>query len=247
MEQMLFYKAKTTGNMWDTWLYWRKGTYYLFHLAGPGGQWHGIAMATSGDGVHWREHGLVLEKADDVTWLGTGSVWEAPSRGSGSRFILNFSEWRGKAQTFFFAESSDLLNWRRMCKEHEFRPDGRWYNAGGDNAGRWDCIYTIDRPGGGRYGYWTANPLDFTGFGFGETDDGITWRALRLKWWPENSVAIREWKPFSVSTSEADVSISYEPSAGMILGGSLRIPQNPDDAKSHICPYPGFHNEVYIC
>ena len=42
--------------------------------------------------------------------------------------------------------------------------------------GRWDCIYTIPRPGGGLYGYWTATPKAETGgrFGFGETLDGVT-------------------------------------------------------------------------
>ena len=70
MEQRLFDKAQTTGAMWDTWLYWREGTYYLYHLAGHIDEpyHYGIAMATSNDGVHWREHGLVLEKAEDVAW-----------------------------------------------------------------------------------------------------------------------------------------------------------------------------------
>jgi hypothetical protein len=178
MTHTLFYKARATGNMWDTWLYWHAGVCYLFHLAGRGGTWHGVAMATSPDGVHWREHGLVLEKAAGVTWLGTGSVWERPAGSGEPRFILNFSEWRGDAQTIFFADSDDLLHWRRLGDETEFRPDGRWYNTGGGNDGRWDCIYTIDRPGGGRYGYWTANPLGFTGFGFGESEDGVAWRCL---------------------------------------------------------------------
>ena len=169
--------------MWDTWLYWRQGTYYLFNLFSPfdGGGFCGIAMATSVDGVHWNEHGAILEKADDVTWLGTGSVWKAPAIGADSRFILNFSEWRGNGQTIFFAESNDLLHWRRLDNEYEFRPDPRWYRT----DGRWDCIFTIDRPGGGYFGYWTANPLDFTGFGFGESLDGVTWNALeppRIDW-----------------------------------------------------------------
>ena len=347
MEQVLFYKAQSTGNMWDTWLYWHKGTYYLFHLAGPGCQWYGIAMATSGDGVHWHEHGLVLEKAEGVTWMGTGTVWEAPSHGSEPRFMMNFSEWRGNAQTIFFAESSDLLHWRRLGNEHEFRPDGRWYRTGGGNDGRWDCICTIDRPGGGRYGYWTANPINFTGFGFGETDDGVTWRALpppviewgavapmsviesgavaeiggryytmlgsyaaynscssgmftfvadkpagpfrpmsanyllltsppgrmhtyfarffpkdgellfnhhavahdgevyfaplklaevdksgalRLKWWNGNTAATKEWK----TSKKTYGTLSYDPSAGMLIEGSLRISQNPEDVKPTI-------------
>ncbi len=351
MEQVLFYKARTSGNMWDTWLYWRKGMYYLFHLAGPGGHWNGIAMATSDDGVHWCEHGMVIEKAEGVTWLGTGTVWEAPSHGPEPRFILNFSEWRGNAQTIFFAESSDLLHWRRLGNEQEFRPDGRWYRTGGGNDGRWDCIYSIDRPGGGRYGYWTANPIDFTGFGFGETDDGVTWRSLpppriewgdvapmpviesgaiaeiggryytmlgsytsynscssgmftfvadtpsgpfrpvpvnyalltsppgrmhsyfarffprdgellvnhhavasdgevffaplkmaevdkvgilRLKWWNGNTAATQEWNMCPVSENETNETILYDPSVGMLIEGTLRISQNPNDVKPEI-------------
>jgi len=175
MSSTLFYKALRTGKMWDTWLYYRHGTYYLFNLFSPfdGGGFCGIAMATSVDGVHWDEHGAILEKADDVTWLGTGSVWQAPAIGTEDRFILNFSEWRGKGQTIFFAESNDLLHWRRLGNEYEFQPDARWYRT----DGRWDCIFTIDRPDGGFYGYWTANPLDFTGFGFGESLDGLSRRA----------------------------------------------------------------------
>ena len=181
MEQTLFYKAQTTGAMWDTWLYWREGTYYLYHLAGHIDEpyHYGIAMATSNDGVHWREHGLVLEKAEDVSWLGTGSTWEASPSGAAPRFIMNFSECRGTTQTIFFAESADLLQWRRLGNEYEFRADKRWYKTAAPRmTTTGGIVHTIERPGGGRYGYWTANPRDFTGFGFGETDDGATWRAL---------------------------------------------------------------------
>jgi hypothetical protein len=184
-EQALFYQAKTTGTMWDTWLYWHEGTHYLFHLVGPGGQWYGIAMATSRDGVHWREHGLVIEKAAEATWLGTGTVWAAAPMGGKPRFLMNFSEWKGAGQTIFFAESEDLLSWRRLDRSTEFLPDGRWYKTSGGNDGRWDCISTIPRPGGGRYGFWTANPHHVVGFGFGESDDGLSWRALpppRIDW-----------------------------------------------------------------
>ena len=51
-----------------------------------------------------------------------------------------------------------------------------------------DTIYSIPVPGPGqenlrdgypRYGYWTASPLAGNGtFGFGQTDDGFTWKAL---------------------------------------------------------------------
>ena len=82
----------------------------------------------------------------------------------------------GASQTIFFAESTDLLNWKRLPDEYEFKQDTRWYEP----DGRWDCIYTIPRPGGGLYGYWTATPKAETGgrFGFGESIDGARWRAL---------------------------------------------------------------------
>ena len=173
--QSMFFKAATMGGQWDTWLYWHEGTYYLFLLAGED-KWHSIVMATSPDGVHWNETGTVLSKAPGVTWMGTGSTWKSPNYEKDKKFFLNFSEFRGPRQTIFFAESMDLLHWRRLPAEYEFKQDERWYNR----DGRWDCIYTIPRPGGGLYGYWTATPKPETGgrFGFGQSADGVKWEAL---------------------------------------------------------------------
>ena len=176
--QTLFYKArsKRTGNMWDTWLYLHQGEYYLYYLAKTGDQWDNISMARSPDGVHWTEIGRVLSKGRGVTWMGTGSTWISPNFAKDGKFFMNFSEWKGPRQTIFFAESKDLVHWTRLGNEYEFVQDERWY----EKNGRWDCIWTIPRPGGGLYGYWTATPKAETGgrFGFGETLDGITWKAL---------------------------------------------------------------------
>jgi len=176
--QTLFYKARSrrTGNMWDTWLYLHEGTFYLYYLANARGQWDNISMATSPDGVHWREIGRVLAKGRGVTWMGTGSTWKSPHFEQDRKFLMNFSEWKGPRQTIFFAESQDLVHWTRLGNEHEFVQDEHWY----ERNGRWDCIWVIPRPGGGLYGYWTATPKAETGgrFGFGETLDGITWKAL---------------------------------------------------------------------
>ena len=177
--QLMFYKArsKQTGNMWDTWLYLHEGTYYLYYLAKQSRQWDNISMATSTDGVHWKEIGRILSKADGVTWMGTGSTWRSPTFEKDGKFLMNFSEWRGPRQTIFFAESTDLLHWTRLGNACEFKQDERWYEPNG----RWDCIWTIPKPGGNElYGYWTATPKKETGgrFGFGQTRDGITWKAL---------------------------------------------------------------------
>ena len=174
----MFYKAKSrrTGNMWDTWLYLHDGTYYLYYLAKSGRRWNNISLATSPDGVHWTEVGRVLGQGPGVTWMGTGSTWKSPAFAADGKFQMNFSEWKGPRQTIFFAESTDLRTWRRLGDEYEFTQDERWYEP----RGRWDCIWTIARPGGGLYGYWTATPKKATGgrFGFGETVDGVRWKAL---------------------------------------------------------------------
>lgn len=176
--QGMFYRprARETGRMWDTWLYFRDGTYYLYYLANAGSRWDNISMATSTNGVHWHERGRILSKAEGVTWMGTGSTWKSPNFENDGKFFMNFSEWRGPRQTIFFAESTDLLQWTRLGNEYEFKQDTHWYEPNG----RWDCIWTIPRPGGGLYGYWTATPKPKTGgrFGFGETTDGVRWKAL---------------------------------------------------------------------
>jgi hypothetical protein len=177
--QTMFYqpRSKRTGALWDTWLYFHEGTYYLYYLARARGQWDNISMARSPDGVHWKEIGRVLSKGRGVTWMGTGSTWKSPAFEKDATFFMNFSEWKGPRQTIFFAASKDLVHWTRLGNEHEFVQDERWY----ERNGRWDCIWTIARPGGGLYGYWTATPKSDTGgrFGFGETHDGVTWRALK--------------------------------------------------------------------
>jgi len=127
-----------------------------------------------------------LSKGRGVTWMGTGSTWKSPSFEKDGRFFMNFSEWKGPRQTIFFAESKDLIHWTRLGNEHEFVQEERWY----EKNGRWDCIWTIPRPGGGFYGYWTATPKANTGgrFGFGQTLDGITWKALE----PPNAPGVGE-------------------------------------------------------
>ena len=108
--------------------------------------------------------------------MGTGSTWKSPNFAVDGKFQINFSEWKGPRQTIFFAESKDLIHWTRLGDEYEFKQDEQWYEP----SGRWDCIWVIPRTGGGLYGYWTATPKPETEgkFGFGETIDGVTWKAL---------------------------------------------------------------------
>jgi len=183
----MIYKPQKIDAMWDTWLYCHEGTYYLYYLTmGPtprqGMHGQGVAMATSEDGAHWNEIGVVMPKDEGATGLGTGSVWKSADFDESGKFIMNYSTWFDwciESQEIRFAESTDLIHWRKLGAECAFRADARWYETYPEcKRARWDCIYSIPRPGGGRFGYWTAIPKGRPGFGLGETLDGAHWRAL---------------------------------------------------------------------
>lgn len=184
--QSMFYKAQhqETGNMWDVWLHHHEDTYFLYYLANITNRWHwdNISMATSPDGVHWTEKGPILKKTPGAKGMGTGSTWKSPAFEKDGKFYMNFSEQMpGEPQNIYFAESTDLLHWTRLKgEEYRFVQNEQWYTK----KGRWDCIWTTPKPGGGLYGYWTANPdrskKDAADgiFGFGESLDGVHWKAL---------------------------------------------------------------------
>ncbi len=170
------------NQMWDMWCYHDKGTWYLYFLsASKGEQYDGFSVATSPDGVHWNFAGTPVRMSDKVndglgnTGLGTGHTWKSPHYAQDGKFFSDFTvNGTSKSPSSYirFVESRDLLHWQHL--DIEFRPDPRWYKE----DYRWDCIKAMARPGGGYYGYWTAAPKERLGFGFGETDDGVHWRAL---------------------------------------------------------------------
>jgi sucrose-6-phosphate hydrolase SacC (GH32 family) len=175
-----FFTPARRGSMWDTWAYYHDGRYYLYYLAGRGGHWDGHELATSDDGVHWKEHGVVVKPRDGVQWMGTGHIWKSPDFDRSHQWVMNYSEWFGDKQDIMFVTSTDLLNWTKVDEKHRFVQDPRWYKP----KGRWDCIDTVERPDGGLYGYFTADPeagkvaYRPCGFGFCESKDGVAWTAL---------------------------------------------------------------------
>lgn len=178
----MLFKPRMVARMWDTWLYHHEGKHYLFYLhkTRAGGDWDGMSVAVSDDGVHFADHGPIIHKADDAAWLGTGMVWRVDDR-----FLLNFSEERNGLQEIFFAESDDLLHWRRLPDaEYVCRADPRWYaDAPTFSSQRWDCIWVLPREEGDGYvGFLTAvakdGPPGLCGTaGFVESDDGRHFRA----------------------------------------------------------------------
>ena len=183
----MIFKPRKIFSMWDNWLWYENGKFYAYYLtmgATKRQGWHGqgVAMSVSKDGVHWDETGVVIPKDPGATGLGSGAVWKAGDFEKTGRYIMNYSswfDWSIESQNIRFAESTDLVHWRKLGPAREFKADPKWYRTWPKfKDSRWDCIYPIRRPGGGLYGYWTALPKDKPGFGFGETLDGVHWRAL---------------------------------------------------------------------
>jgi predicted GH43/DUF377 family glycosyl hydrolase len=175
-----FYTPQRVGQLWDTWLYFYKGQYYQYYLAGKGGKWDSFELMTSKDGVNWQQFGRILEPRKGTTWMGTGHIIEAPGFENHSKWIMNYSEWFGEKQDIMFATSDDLVHWNKVSESLRFVQDPRWYHP----KGRWDCIDCIKREDGSYYGYFTADPIqekfnhEVCGFGFAKSTDGIQWIAL---------------------------------------------------------------------
>lgn len=175
--EAMVYQPRKSG-LWDVWAFHDDKTYFLFYDAVSDGALVGMGLATSQDGVHWTEHGTVIDRPQR---MGSGYTWRSPNFARDQTFQCNFSGTHDGRQAIFFAESTNLKEWK-IRNDILFHQDERWYQR----EGRWDCIANLPRPGGGYFGYWTANPADGTvGFGFGETIDGVHWTALpapRIDW-----------------------------------------------------------------
>lgn len=174
----------------DPWVVYEQSAYWLYYIEREGGVGVALRACRSDDGIHWSELGRVLERGEGARDLSGGSVWRAPTYERDGRLLLAFTEQRGSVPTrmtpaVHLAESTDLTRWRRLGPEYTFRPDRHWYRAEGVDA-RWHDFCTLPRGAGGRYGYWSADPLEEEpGIGFGTSLDCCHWRALpppRVDW-----------------------------------------------------------------
>lgn len=185
----MLFRSETAAKTWDGWITYHEGVYYLYYLISENFGCDGFGVATSQDGINWKDHGWVLRHSDKMMrYLGSGSVWKDVSFAENGRFLCNYSEWHLEGekdvQNILFAWSNDLLQWHKFTDDDIFRIDERFYKrieknvAGPWEDPRWDGICVVPRAEGGYYGYWTATPKDFLGFGFGISADGVHWQAL---------------------------------------------------------------------
>ncbi len=176
----MIFRSEKFKAQWDTWLFYHEGVHYLYYLITEYSPGEGIGLATSSDGVHYEDHGLIIEASEKmVVFLGTGSVWKDPDLEESGRFFINHSEWRNDdserpVQCILFAYSRDLIHWEKSSDSEIFKIDPELY----ETYGRWDCTNTCPRDEGGYWGRWAATPLGGDlrwGIGMGYSEDGVHW------------------------------------------------------------------------
>jgi hypothetical protein len=136
------------------------GRYYLWYL--NGGRPASLSLATSTDGVYWREEGYTFLPDEDANFgMGEAEVYRFDQDGP---FVKIYT-----SSGISFATSEDLLHWNRLGKEFDLHLDRRWY------TGRWDSLFILPRPEGGWMALFNTRPKDFRGLGFAVSQDGLRW------------------------------------------------------------------------
>lgn len=199
-----FYTPARTGGIWDNWACYHQGKFYLYYVAGPPGKddprippgylkdWNSFGLATSDDGVHWKEYGTIA-KCREKTQMGSGHIWKSPNFSKDGTWIMNYSEFFGEGEDYWshvphysgqniiFLTSTDLLHWTKVDESLRFNVDVRWYDA----KGRWDSMDVLPRADGSLLAYFTAYPtpgkVDYKtcwAVGCAASKDGLNWQAL---------------------------------------------------------------------
>ena len=150
-EQNGFAYQPSKGFFWDPSVIYANDRYYMFTMYGGDSVW----LATSEDGVHWSDHGVVLKSEG----FKNNTVWKQYIAKVGDRYIMNYGAFtdRGTNNNLLrFFESPDLIHWKYL---YEVPIDPRLYLQ----EGRWDHMYMIPQneadPQKGTLAMWSPTPL----------------------------------------------------------------------------------------
>lgn len=156
----LLYRAPE-GTLKDNCVIWHEGTFYLYAMycyeekARDQDQWRSVWLATSADGVHWKDVGPVIKDAPFGIYA--MRIWKV-----GDRFLMNHGSFTGDVQDVLrLWESKDLVHWQYLGSEYDIRrPDGQ----------RIDHMDVIREQENGKtlyYGYAVGGLL--------RSEDGVKW------------------------------------------------------------------------
>ena len=167
------------GLTWDpSCLIYKKTHYCFFMYQAPDESTYGHGyLATSDDGVHFKDRGIIDAEYPGVDWFKC-FVHKVVGTDGSDLFVMNHGTWRdvggpddpsvalpadrgcpkGTKQCLRFLKSKDLLHWEYLYTLH---PDPKWYAAtDGVSTGRWDHAYMQADGDGGFVAFPVATPCD---------------------------------------------------------------------------------------
>ncbi len=172
-DRCAFIYKTPNGTLKDNSVIWNEGIFYLFtmygqeEMKGNDSLFNSVWLATSTDGVHWKDVGTVIKGQPFAVW--SLSVWKA-----GNRFIMNHGS-NSPGDILRFWQSKDLLNWEFLGEDFVVRKPG---------GERLDCmnVLSIEKEGQTQwYGYATGGLL--------RSQDGVKWQ-----WKEEFRLSDPNWK-----------------------------------------------------
>ena len=171
-----------SGRLWDPSVIWYKDSYWAVMMYGAepvdNFKWTGCMLASSTDGVHWKDEGEVIRERE----LDRGCQFFKAFFGRlTGHFVLDHGVATPDGQDILrFYESYDLREWKYLFSSS---PDSRWYGVKGEPH-RWDHMYMLpkeeDNPSAGYWGHVVAVPKAGTppGVGMMQSADGRDWEVL---------------------------------------------------------------------
>jgi len=102
-----FLYKPSKGSFWDPTVIFADGQYYMYTMYGGESVW----LATSQDGVHWKDYGVVLKSEG----FKNNRVWKQYVARVGDLYIMDygaFSEPNSNNNLLRFFESTDLIHWK---------------------------------------------------------------------------------------------------------------------------------------
>jgi len=170
-DQSGFLYKPSVGSFWDPTVIYANSQYYMYTMYGGDSVW----LATSKDGVHWKDYGVVLKSEG----FKNNRVWKQYVAKVGDRYIMDYGAFTDQGSNnnlLRFYESTDLIHWKFL---YEIPIDTQYYRA----DGRWDHMFMMPKdaanPAAGYLGYMVANPIDHGGFGMMESADGIHYHPIK--------------------------------------------------------------------
>lgn len=151
------------GRMKDNCMFYHNGIYYLFSMYTKDNVlFNNIWLATSEDGVHFRDYGCVVEDFPK-------QIWAMKVYRGNDGFYMNSGSFtdNGKQVVLKFWYSHNLTDW-------EYMPELDVISPGWDKEGiRLDCMCVVSREGT-YHGYATGQ------YGYLTSEDGAHWKAQQV-------------------------------------------------------------------